>query len=156
MAVLCCVHCLLTPLLLILLPALGGSFWVREDFHVWMLLLVIPTTVLAVYMGCRKHRNRSVLILSVLGLSLLIGGILVGHIFPATACCPAHQEVGMLGFGPSTSQKELNMSASVVSILRSFPLSAESIWTSLGGLLLAAAHFRNFFLCRRACCRQCV
>jgi len=45
MSLLCAVHCLLTPVLLVFLPILGGTFWVSNNFHLWMLLLVLPATL---------------------------------------------------------------------------------------------------------------
>jgi hypothetical protein len=47
MVVICGIHCLVTPLLLVALPILATTFWVDQNFHLWMLLLVLPTTSLA-------------------------------------------------------------------------------------------------------------
>ena len=73
LSVLCAVHCLLTPVLLVLFPVIASTFWVERDFHLWMLFFVLPTTCIAVFMGCRKHRDRWIIFLSGLGLSLLAG-----------------------------------------------------------------------------------
>ena len=62
MALVCGIHCLVTPILLVLLPVIGTTFWANGDFHLWMLVLVVPTTVLAAISGCRKHRDRMVAI----------------------------------------------------------------------------------------------
>lgn len=141
MAVVCGVHCLLTPLLLVFLPFLANSFWVHEDFHGWMLLLVVPTTILAVYMGCRKHKKRRVAVLSAVGLTFLLIGFASGQVSPEVTCCAAHAQ----------AQAE----AAAVFTAGIFSLSAAALWTSLGGLTLAAAHICNFVLCRRANCCHC-
>ena len=64
MAAVCAVHCLLTPVIIVLLPIVATSFFVHQDFHLWMLFLVIPTTSLAIGMGCRKHKDLSLIHIS--------------------------------------------------------------------------------------------
>ena len=69
---LCVVHCLLTPLVLILFPILSGSLIASEDFHRFLLLVILPTSGLAIVLGCRRHKDAVVLWLGLTGLSLLI------------------------------------------------------------------------------------
>lgn len=78
---LCAVHCLCLPILLSVLPALGATFFGQESFHVVLLWLVIPLSVVALGMGCRKHKNWMVALLGVAGLSLLIIAAAFGHDF---------------------------------------------------------------------------
>ena len=73
MSLICTIHCMITPILLTLLPTLLTSVWIHKDFHLWMLLLVLPTTTTAIFLGCRKHRDQLVILLSAMGLALLIG-----------------------------------------------------------------------------------
>ena len=63
MSLICAVHCLLTPVLIALLPIISTTFWVHENFHLWMVFLVVPTTSLAVFMGCRQHKDKFVAML---------------------------------------------------------------------------------------------
>ncbi len=149
MAVICGAHCLLTPLLLVFLPVLTDSFWMHESFHRWMFLLAVPTTVFATYMGCKKYRNRSVLILSTVGVTLLLGGLFLAPTSDETACCPTQAEALSDTCSEVVPMEKMNALTSFFSKLR---ISTESIWTSLGGLFLATAHLRNFLLCRRSCC----
>ena len=72
MSVICAVHCLLTPLLITLLPIISTTFWIHENFHLWMVLLVVPTTTAAVFMGCRKHKDKTVAYLSLTGLACIV------------------------------------------------------------------------------------
>ncbi len=51
----------------------------QEAFHVWLLWLVIPLSVVALSMGCRQHKSLSVILLGLLGLSLLIIAATLGH-----------------------------------------------------------------------------
>jgi len=71
LAVLCGIHCLATPILLVALPLIASTFWVSEHFHLGMLLLVIPTSLLAAYAGCRRHRDHLVIGSIVAGIAVL-------------------------------------------------------------------------------------
>jgi len=76
----CILHCILTPIALILFPAiLASSPLAGEGFHKLMLLVVIPTSVIALAMGCRKHGSLNVIFLCTLGLTILLAGGLLGE-----------------------------------------------------------------------------
>lgn len=77
----CTAHCLLLPLALVLLPILTGSLLSDEGFHRWLLLAVIPTSILALTLGCRRHGHYSVMIGGALGLLLLSAAVTMGHDF---------------------------------------------------------------------------
>ena len=135
MSVICAVHCLLTPVLLALLPIISTTFWVHENFHLWMVFLVVPTTSAAVFMGCRKHKDKAVAILSITGLSFILFIAIYQYSFHAAnpdAVCGICPSCAQLGFG--------NV------------LNVTTVLNSLGGFCLASAHFRNYKLCRRADC----
>ena len=68
---LCLVHCLATPLMLLLLPAVGLGFALPESFHIWMLLTAIPVSILALRSGHRHHRRLLPAITASTGLCLL-------------------------------------------------------------------------------------
>ena len=74
LAGLCAVHCFLTPVALILFPVMGSAFLFREIFHELMLLLVVPLSVTAMFLGCRRHKDMRVVGLGVCGLCLLLAG----------------------------------------------------------------------------------
>ena len=76
LAMVCAVHCLVLPVLIILLPIIATSFFAHENFHLWMLLLVLPTTGLSIFMGCRRHKDKWVAALTVAGL-LFLGGFVI-------------------------------------------------------------------------------
>ena len=77
----CAIHCLCLPLLLSVLPAMGATFFGQELFHVMLLWLVIPLSVVALGMGCRKHKNWLVGLFGFLGLVLLVMAAAFGHDF---------------------------------------------------------------------------
>lgn len=76
---LCAVHCLATPLLVVLVPLLTSTLLADESFHRWMLLWVVPTSALALWLGCRRHGNRPVLILGLAGLTLITWSAFWAH-----------------------------------------------------------------------------
>jgi len=131
MSTLCAIHCLVTPLLLIILPNLTTTFWAREDFHLWMLLLVLPTTATAVFLGCREHKDKAVLVASAAGLCLLFGTAIYETFFREEAHCP---------ICAANSDSALLVGHVVANLF--------------GGGLLASAHIRNFWLCRSARCEH--
>ena len=137
MSVICAVHCLLTPVLLALLPIISTTFWVHENFHLWMVFLVVPTTSIAVIMGCRKHKDKGVALLSITGLAFILFIAIYQYSFhvgnPGADCgtCPSCSQLGFGNF-----------------------LNITTVLNSLGGLLLACAHFRNYKLCRKADCNH--
>lgn len=139
MAAVCAFHCLLTPILVIALPIIATSFFVHEDFHLWMILLVLPTTGFSIFMGCRRHKDRWVALLSAIGLSILIGALVQErwqhgghseHVDHAAHCASCARDV----------------------IEEPVPLHAAAWINTLGGLFLASAHVRNFRLCRQSRC----
>lgn len=78
---LCAIHCLFLPLLVGAFPALGATIFGKEAFHVWLLWLVIPSSLIALSMGCRAHKDVWVAILGVIGLIALICAAALGHDF---------------------------------------------------------------------------
>ena len=135
MSVICAVHCLVTPLIVTLLPIISTTFWVHENFHLWMVFLVVPTTSAAMFMGCRKHKDKAVAFLGATGLSFIVFVAIYQYSFhvanPDAVCgvCPSCTQLGLGSF-----------------------FNITNVLNSVGGLFLASAHFRNFKLCRQEKC----
>lgn len=129
MALLCGIHCLLMPVVLAVLPIVAASLFAHEHFHLWMLLLVLPTTSISIFMGCRKHKDKWTAGLSLTGLCIMIA-VTVFESVNHTACatCP----------GCSRSAGA--------------PIPPSAWFNTFGGLFLASAHVRNFKLCRTSGC----
>jgi hypothetical protein len=76
---LCAVQCALMPILLVVYP---NFFWASVDehlFHLLLIWLVLPTSALAGFLGCSKHKDVTVLLGIVLGLSTLVFTAIFGH-----------------------------------------------------------------------------
>ena len=50
------VHCLALPVAIVMMPALSADVFADEYFHLLLLYLVLPTSVIALGLGCRRHR----------------------------------------------------------------------------------------------------
>ena len=79
LSVLCTIHCLALPLVVILLPAVASLSLDDEVFHLWIVLAVMPISAFALTMGCKKHQYYRLLIIGGIGLSILDMTLLLGH-----------------------------------------------------------------------------
>ena len=159
MAVVCGIHCLVTPILLVALPIIGTTFWANGDFHLWMLVLVIPTTILAAISGCRRHRDRKVAICATVGLLFLISAT-ARETLAADSSTGA--EVATVSIGDATSPNTLactsccavdaNHEGESSASLGILPLTTGALLNLTGGFFLIAGHARNFRLCRASRC----
>lgn len=135
MSMICAVHCLITPVVIGVMPVLATTFWTDQHFHLWMLLLVVPTAAVALFLGCRKHRDRLVVLFGALGLTVLSAVAVYESLIHSTPVLQEHvhcahcakREAGNLFTGATAA----NM---------------------VGAVFLTAAHVRNFLLCRQAKC----
>ena len=75
----CAAHCLLLPLALVLIPALTSTTFGNEEFHQWMLAAVLPTSLLALTLGCRQHQRMDIMAIGLTGLAIMILAALFGH-----------------------------------------------------------------------------
>ena len=78
---LCVLHCLVTPFLLILVPVISSTFVADELFHKIFVAFILPISIVALFLGCRRHRDRIVLILGSIGLACLVIVAAMGHEF---------------------------------------------------------------------------
>ena len=75
----CVLHCLALPLLLTISPILNVTLLSETVFHVLLLAFILPTSVIALTIGCRSHKDRITLVLGALGLSILTITAFFGH-----------------------------------------------------------------------------
>lgn len=73
----CLVHCLVLPLIILLLPTLATFLAVPEEFHLWALAFAVPTSVVALALGYRRHGRHRPWQLGAAGLVLLAAGALL-------------------------------------------------------------------------------
>jgi hypothetical protein len=71
LSALCLVHCLALPLVVAVLPWAVAGVLSSESFHLWMLVAVVPSSAVALLLGCRRHRDWRVLGVGSAGVLLL-------------------------------------------------------------------------------------
>lgn len=76
---LCVMHCLALPIILILLPSLTVLGLEDESFHFWMLVAVLPTSLYALFIGCKQHQQHRLLAVGLGGLLVLLLAFFFGH-----------------------------------------------------------------------------
>ncbi len=74
---LCLLHCLALPFFVGALPMLVP--FTESHLHAQMLYFAVPLSVVAVGIGYARHRNSSVVLTAVAGMSLLVLGATVAH-----------------------------------------------------------------------------
>jgi hypothetical protein len=74
---LCLLHCLALPFIVGFLPFAGQVG--NNHFHLQMLLVVVPVSVIALALGFRRHGEVAVLWGGAVGLVLLFAGATVAH-----------------------------------------------------------------------------
>ena len=76
----CMLHCLVLPLLVTLFPIVQGSLLEEQHFHLIMLVLILPTSLVALTLGCRRHRDTLTIVLGAVGLTTLAIAALWVHV----------------------------------------------------------------------------
>lgn len=79
LSILCTLHCLAFPLILVLLPSVAVLQLNNEAFHLWIVLIVIPTSAYALTVGCKQHKRYHLLTLGLIGLGCLISAVVLGE-----------------------------------------------------------------------------
>lgn len=74
---LCLVHCLALPVAMAALPFMSGL--ADSHWHLPMLGIALPISIVAIVIGYRRHGNRGIVAGAVLGIGLLAAGATVGH-----------------------------------------------------------------------------
>ena len=78
-SVVCALHCLLLPIAIIFLPAISTTFLGSEDFHKTLLFFVIPSSIIALSLGCKMHGKYNVYLYGIFGIGTLLIGSIFGH-----------------------------------------------------------------------------
>lgn len=77
-SLLCLVHCLALPFLLLLLPGIIGLFAQSAAFHYVALALVVPSALAAFSLGYRRHRALRPVLMGMTGIACLVIALLPG------------------------------------------------------------------------------
>jgi hypothetical protein len=73
-SLLCLIHCLVLPVLIVAVPMLAAFLTLPESFHALAFAFAVPTSAVALGLGFRRHRNPLPLVVAAIGLPLLGAG----------------------------------------------------------------------------------
>ncbi len=79
LSALCVFHCLALPVLVTVAPSLLALPLNNEAFHLWLVCAVIPISIFALTMGCKKHQRHAVWIVGAIGVGILLMAALGGE-----------------------------------------------------------------------------
>ena len=79
LSLLCTLHCLALPLALVLFPSLLTLHLDNEIFHIGMVVAVIPTSLYALTLGCKQHKQVHLFAIGCLGLVFLVSALVLGE-----------------------------------------------------------------------------
>ena len=82
-SIICAIHCVLTPALVILIPFVG-NFLSEPWIHVTIAAVIFPVAIWALWSGYRKHRHPRVLVAGGIGLLFMAGGMSLENSHPST------------------------------------------------------------------------
>ena len=114
LSIACMIHCFFAPSVLILGSGYLAVNLGDELVHKLIVLIAVPISAVALYLGYKNHKSTSFIPIGILGLVLLAFAVTLAESFWGE-------------FG-------------------------ERVFTLLGSLLVAYAHFRNYQVCRAVDC----
>lgn len=79
LSALCAIHCLVLPLLLVMIPSLVSLNLHDEAFHFWLAMAIFPSSIFALTLGCRKHKRYQLLVIGGIGLMSLMLALVLGE-----------------------------------------------------------------------------
>ena len=143
----CAIHCIATPFVFLLLPAFGKT-WAHPATHWIAAAFVIPIAIIMVVRGFKRHGRKWVVATATAGILLILSGAAAPHVQKAlesnSGAIAAHEGSAC---GNDACCPSVTIAADGTA---SFNITAASVLTSLGGMLLIATHRGN--LCPCACC----
>ena len=75
----CVIHCFFAPSFIILTSGILSISIDNEFVHYLILLVAVPVSIFALYLGYKNHKNLSFLPFGIIGLFTLISAVLLGE-----------------------------------------------------------------------------
>ena len=159
-SILCAVHCLATPFILLFAPVFGG-IWAHPASHWGVALFVVPLAGFTMVKGYRMHRRKWVIACGFSGILLIVSGALLPYFETLSSPVIALPESDDVEFIYEVKDDvaivecqdsccpSIIQNAEGASVLH-IPIA--SVVTTLGGIALILTHLGN--LCRCGRCRE--
>lgn len=166
-SVLCAVHCMVAPFLLLLLPT-AGTVWSHPAVHWVLAILVLPLALWVIYNGYRKHRKRWTLVAAGIGSACIVAGLIAPMVYsqplfslslpaigssggaslvtPSSGMTPVAVPTEHAGACSEACCPTVAQDADTGSYTLAMPPGG--LITLLGSLLLVVAHMTNLVACR--------
>lgn len=158
-SLLCAVHCLAAPFLLLLLPA-AGSVWAHPAVHWILAILVLPLALWVIYSGYRQHRRARTLVAAGLGAGCIVAGLILPMVssepvistqLPGLGSASAVPVASVTGGGETACTDAccptVSRDAATGGVAMNIPPGG--LTTLIGSLLLVCAHLTNLIACRK-------
>ncbi len=78
-SLLCIAHCLLLPIAVTIIPVLSVLPLQDELFHKLLVIAILPTSLIRLVIGCRKHKRWRIASYGIFGVAVVIVAALFGH-----------------------------------------------------------------------------
>ena len=80
----CLIHCIATPVVLLLFPAFNISLGEHEHgahglVHEIFAVVVVSSILIAIYPQCKRHGHNDIILYALLGVAFILGSIFFGH-----------------------------------------------------------------------------
>ena len=161
-SIICAIHCIATPFLLLVTPAFG-SVWSHPSTHFVMALIVIPIAALMMAKGYKRHRKKWILRIGSAGILFIVAGTIAPVIQSTflnentTIVSPNNSENGEVSNNLSVDECENSCCPTLESragggFALKFPIA--SILTTIGGILLIVTHLTNLCSSCPSCSRE--
>ena len=73
----CAIHCILLPIMLILSPYIELTFFTSHGFHESLMYFILPTSLIAFTLGCKRHNDDMVKLGGICGIFVLLIAIVL-------------------------------------------------------------------------------
>ena len=171
-SVLCAIHCAATPALLLFAPTLGET-WVHPASHWIAALLVVPLALAMVLRGFRIHRERWIVAVGLLGMTLIIAGAIIPYLPDRGDAAEAKSGIASAGEAATEqgaeedfvwivgeeTESDTHVEGCADACCPSLVTGSEgntklhvppaSVVTTLGGIALICTHLGNLCACRK-------
>ncbi|MEM9108461.1 MAG: MerC domain-containing protein [Planctomycetota bacterium] len=152
-SVLCAIHCIVAPFLLLLLPA-AGTVWSHPAVHWVLAALVLPLALWVLYKGYTRHRSQLTLVAASMGGLLILAGLVAPMVHASPILeLPMPSFFGELVGGNDAAPVCTETCCPVIShgvAGTALAMPPGGLLTLIGSVFLITAHGSNLLSCRQA------